>query len=56
MKTRKKTSQKSANEQLRAIRDKISLDIQDMNFEQLKKYVEKRLILHPSAWKKVSMH
>ena len=53
MKTAKKKKEKSAIEQLREIRDKISLDIQDMTFEQLKKYVEERLTLHPTAvWRK----
>lgn len=45
--------EKSAIEQLREIRDKISLDIQDMTFDQLKKYVEERLTLHPTrVWQK----
>ncbi len=53
MKTEKIKKEKSAIEQLREIRDKISLDIQDMTFDQLKKYVEERLTLHPtSAWQK----
>ncbi|MFA5781196.1 MAG: hypothetical protein WC868_02885 [Bacteroidales bacterium] len=53
MKTKKKKKEKSAIEQLREIRDKISLDIQDMTFDQLKKYVEERLTLHPTAaWRK----
>lgn len=53
MKTEKNKKEKSAIEQLREIRDKISIDIQDMTFEQLKKYVEERLTLHPAgAWQK----
>ncbi|MEK7263769.1 MAG: hypothetical protein AAB071_04575 [Bacteroidota bacterium] len=44
---------KSVMQELRDIRDKISLDIQDMNFEQLKKYIEERLTLHPkTVWQK----
>jgi len=55
MKTIKKKKEKSAIEQLREIRDKISLDIQDMTFDQLKKYVEERLTLHPiGAWQSQS--
>jgi hypothetical protein len=51
IKTIKKKKEKSAIEQLREIRDKISLDIQYMTFDQLKKYVEERLTLHPiEAW------
>jgi len=37
MKTIKKKKEESAIQQLRAIRDKIGLEIQDMTFEQLKK-------------------
>ena len=52
MKTEKK-KEKSAVEQLRDIRDKISCDIQDMTYEQLKKYINERLTLHPqSSWQK----
>ena len=51
MKIAKKKKGKSVIEQLRDIRDQISLDIQDMTFDQLKKYVEERLTLHPTrAW------
>jgi hypothetical protein len=53
MKTAKKKKEKSAIEQLREIRDKINLDIKDMTFDQLRKYVEERLTLHPKgAWRK----
>ena len=53
MKTTKTKKEKSAILQLRNIRDKIGLDIQDMTFEQLKKYIEERLTLHPTAvWQK----
>ena len=51
MKTIKKKKEKSAIQQLRDIRDKIGLDIQNMTFEQLKKYIEERLTLHPRAWR-----
>lgn len=40
-------------EELRNIRDKISLDIQDMSFEQLKEYLNKRESAFPkSCWDK----
>lgn len=53
MKTKKKKKEKSAIEQLREIRDKISMDIQDMTFDELKKYVQERLTLHhTSVWRK----
>ena len=39
-------------EQLREIRDRISLEIQDMTFEQLKKYIDAQLTLHPKkVWR-----
>lgn len=49
--SRKYSGGKSTIEQLREIRDKISMDIKDMTFEQLKKYIEERLTetLHPTA-------
>lgn len=51
MKIEKK--EKSTINELRKIRDKISLDIQDMDFEQLKKYVDERLKLHAKeVWQK----
>lgn len=53
--SRKLSGEKSTIEQLREIRDKISMDIKDMTFEQLQKYIEQRLTetLHPSAvWRK----
>ena len=53
MKNTKKKKEKSAIQELRDIRDKIGLEIQDMTFEQLKNYIEKRLTLHPArAWQK----
>ncbi len=42
-----KIAQKSTVEQLREIRDKVSSETQNMSFEELKKYVEERLTLHP---------
>jgi len=54
MKTEEKKLEKSATQLLREIRDKISLDIQDMTFNQLKKYIDDRLKIHPkSAWPKI---
>ena len=53
MKTKEIKKTKSTVEKLRDIRDKISLDIQDMTFEELKKYLDDRLTLHPkSVWHK----
>ncbi len=44
---------KSEIEQLREIRDKISLEIQDMTFQELQKYIKDKLTLHPkSSWGK----
>jgi hypothetical protein len=40
-------------EQLRAIRDKVSLEIKDMTLEQMKDYLKKKKTLYPtSAWQK----
>ena len=36
-------------EQLRAIRDKVSLEIKDMTLEQIKDYLKKKKTLHPSS-------
>ncbi|MBK9248279.1 MAG: hypothetical protein IPM69_09270 [Ignavibacteria bacterium] len=47
----KKTTEKqeqSTVQQLRDIRDKIGIEIQDMTYEQLMKYIEKKATLHPS--------
>lgn len=55
MKSKEKT-EKSTIEQLREIRDKISVETQDMTFEQLQKYIEEQMkeTLHPKAkWSKV---
>ncbi|MCX6267046.1 MAG: hypothetical protein NTW16_06775 [Bacteroidetes bacterium] len=42
---------KSTIEQLREIREKISIETQDMTFEQFKKYAEDRMTetIHPNA-------
>jgi hypothetical protein len=53
MKTEKEKKEKSTIEELREIRDKISIEIQDMSFEELQKYIEKKLTLHPkNKWVK----
>lgn len=50
MKTKDKIkSEKSLIDQLREIRDNVSLDIKDMNSEQLKDYLNKKETLHPKA-------
>lgn len=46
-------STKNIMEELREIRDKISLDIQDMSFEELQEYLEKReKLFDSSVWEK----
>jgi len=51
MKTKEK-KQKSVLLQLRDIRDKLSLEIKDMTYEQLKEYLDKQKTLHPTViWK-----
>ncbi len=52
MKPTKKDTEKSTIQQLRNIRDKIGLEIQDMTFEQLKIYIEERLTQHPTLYKR----
>ena len=48
-----KIKEKSLMQQLRDIRDKLSSEIKDMSYEQLKEYLEKQKSLHPkSAWRK----
>lgn len=49
MKTKEKHIDKSAIEELRSIRDTISKEIQDLSFDELKKYLEKKATLHSSA-------
>jgi hypothetical protein len=43
MKTKKQKSEKSTIEQLREIRDKISVETQNMTFAELKRYVDEQL-------------
>ena len=48
-----KTKEKSLLQQLRDIRDKLSSEIKDMSYEQLKEYLDNQKSLHPkSAWRK----
>lgn len=56
MKTKEKNkSGKTVIEQLRDIRDKINLDIEDMSIEQMKEYFKNKKTLHPkSTWRKRS--
>ena len=52
---KKKGKQKSIMVELREIRDKISLETQDMTYEELRKYIDERLTgtLHPKeVWDK----
>jgi len=50
MKTKDKIkSEKSLIDQLREIRDKVSLDIKDMTSEELKDYLNKKETLHPNT-------
>ena len=51
MKTEPQITVKSTLEQLRAIRDKISSETQNMTFEQLQNYIDQQLTetLHPTA-------
>jgi len=52
-KKKKKTEEITLIEQLREIRDKISLDIKDLSIEQLIEYLGKQKTLHPKAiWQK----
>jgi hypothetical protein len=55
MKTKEiyKLVEKTLIEQLREIRDRISLDIKDLTTEQMKEYFSKQKTLHPiSVWQK----
>jgi len=49
MKTKKEKHKKSTVRELRDIRDNIGLEIKDMNYEQLKKYIDDKLTLRPTA-------
>jgi hypothetical protein len=58
MKTKEiyKTVEKTLIEQLREIRDRISLDTKDMTTEQMKEYFSKQKALHPiSVWQKAGV-
>lgn len=51
MKTVKKKKEISVMEQLREIRDKLSVEIKDMSHKELKEYLRKQKTLHPkSVW------
>ena len=53
MKGINETKEKSTVQQLREIREKIGIEIQDLNYEQLIKYIEKNTKLHPTRiWQK----
>jgi len=43
MKTNKKQKEFDAVEMMREIRDKISLEIKDMSFEELRSYIDEKL-------------
>jgi hypothetical protein len=45
----KENKQKSVLSQLRDIRDKLSVEIKDMTYEQLKEYLDKQKTLHSKA-------
>lgn len=50
MKTKTNKKENSLQE-LRDIRDRIGVEIQDLKYEELKKYIEEKAILHPkSVW------
>lgn len=51
----KSNTEKTTVQELRAIRDRISLEIQDMTAEQLKEYFSKQKTLHSSKqWQHAS--
>ncbi len=52
MKSLKNKTEKSTIQQLRDIRDKIGLEIQDMTFKQLKSYIKKNTTVHPTLFKR----
>ncbi len=45
-----KQAEKSLIEQLRDIRDKVSMDIKGLTLEQLKEYFDKQRTLHPTSF------
>ena len=49
---KKKAKQKSIMVELREIRDKISLETQDMNYEELRKYIDEHLSTPGSLYPK----
>ena len=52
MKTLEKTD-KTLIEELKEIRDKMSVDMKDMRLEQIKNYLKKKETLHPKQfWRK----
>jgi RNase adaptor protein for sRNA GlmZ degradation len=55
MKTEKTKTEKTIMEQLREIRDNISIETQDMTFPELKNYIDRQLnqtSLHPeTTWR-----
>ncbi len=55
MKTKNEArTDKTVIDQLREIRDTVSLEIQDMTMEQLKEYLDDKKTLHPTAvWQKI---
>jgi RNase adaptor protein for sRNA GlmZ degradation len=55
METKKSKTEKSTMEQLREIRDNVSIETQNMTFAELRNYIDKQLrqqSLHPiSTWR-----
>ncbi len=47
--------EKSVIQELRTIRDKVSLEIKDMTLKQLKEYFNKKKTLHPSVWQNTGL-
>lgn len=47
MKNTTEKKEQSTIQQLRDIRDTIGVEIQDLTYEQLMKYIEKKTTLHP---------
>ena len=51
--TDKDKTDKTLIDELREIRDKMSLEMKDMTLEQIKEYLDKKETLHPAAvWQK----
>jgi hypothetical protein len=51
-KTKQTKTTKTLIEELREIRDKLSLEMQDMTVDQIKEYLKKKKTLHPTRAKK----